>query len=137
MRAVKATDTNNEIDNIKIIGATEGSIVLEAIILYSPRTTSKAAFELFVKGVTEDNMRSRFARKDLAVSNDITPRFVADVKESINDIQKIILVITIVVLLLVIFVAGVLIFKVRKSRRGSAKDVTSFDNKGVAINNLS
>lgn len=135
---VKAAHQNRIIRGVKIIRAYPGSVVLDVQVKYTDSITPKEAFETFQNVLRVPASTSR-VQNILKIDHERTIEYIPVVVGGSNDdgpidSEKLILIIVVAILFVVILIAGVTLFKVRKIRQiPSGLPTTSVGvvNKGI------
>ena len=144
-RLLMANNADEDIEGVKVIGAREGSVILDVEIIYAETITPKDAFNTFVNSISTKTLRTTIVHRMLNIRSDMTPTlFIQEVTRNIdhtehrpqnnNGMQTIILVVVIVALLLVIFTFGVAYKMKERRERRPVDDVNGYDNGGIEMN---
>jgi hypothetical protein len=128
---LQVTRRTEYIRGVKIIRARQGSVILDVIIKYAASVGAEEAFHQLEQALKTEPSTTRVMdllqiREGKTI--ELVPIVVAGQE---SDTEKLILIVVVVVLFVLVFIAGVTLFKVRQGRQQSASTTTSFDNKGV------
>jgi hypothetical protein len=128
---LQVTRRTEYIRGVKIIRARQGSVILDVIIKYAASVSAEEAFHQLEQALKTEPSTTRVMdllqiREGKTI--ELVPIVVAGQE---SDTEKLILIVVVVVLFVLVFIAGVTLFKVRQGRQQSASTTTSFDNKGV------
>jgi len=134
---LQLSDDADNILGVKVVGARQGSVVLDVQIVYKSTIDSSQAFNTFKKAIQEPAPTARrminilnIKREKVIELVEIAPR------RAVGDVDKMTLIVLVVVLAAVVFIAGVVALKMRQVRRAApaatatfgAPQVKSFDN---------
>jgi len=125
---LKITDDADNILGVKVVGARQGSVILDVQVVYKPTINSSQAFQQFKKAIHDPAPTGRASRivNILNIRREKTVEFVevAARAPAVDDVDKMTLIVLVVVLAAVIFIAGVVALKVRQMRRAPAVTAT-------------
>jgi len=135
---LQLSDDADNILGVKVVGARQGSVVLDVQIVYKSTIDSSQAFDTFKKAIQDPAPTSRASRiiNILNVKREKVIELVEVApRQAVGDVDKMTLIVLVVVLAAVVFIAGVVALKVRQVRRAPAATATfgapqvkSFDN---------
>jgi len=132
---LQVTRRSAHIHGVKVIRAREGSVILDVVVKYSSSLSAEQAFQQF-EGALHTKPSVTRVMNLLQIREGTTVEFVPIVAATQEtDTEKLILIVVVVVLFVVVFIAGVTLFKVRQVRQRSANNngapAAGFDNKGI------
>jgi len=126
---IKATGQDEAIRGVQVVRAHPGSLVLDVAVTHADTVTPKQAFEIFTEEVLKASPSTTRVQNILKITDEKV-QYVPVVRQSEKaDNEKLILIVVVVVLFVVVFIAGVTLFKVKQVRQ--ARPATGFENKGV------
>jgi len=133
---VKATGQDKTIRGVQVVGAREGSVVLDVVVKYADTVTPEQAFTTFKQLLKAPASTTRVQNVlKIKQTEDIIIEYVPVVRQQGDkaDTEKLILIVVVVVLFVVVFIAGVTLFKVKQVRQqtSNARPATGFENKGI------
>ena len=134
---VQLVDDADNILGVKVVGARQGSVILDVQIVYKSTIDSSQAFDTFKKAIQDPEPTARASRiihilnikrEKVIELVEIAPR------PASSEIDKTMLIVLVVVLAAVVFIAGLVALKIRQVRRapaattGAHPQVKSFEN---------
>jgi len=126
---IKTTGQAEAIRGVQVVRAHPGSLVLDVAVTHADTVTPKQAFEIFTEEVLKASPSTTRVQNILKITDEKV-QYVPVVRQSEKaDNEKLILIVVVVVLFVVVFIAGVTLFKVKQVRQ--ARPATGFENKGV------
>ena len=134
---VQLGDDADNILGVKVVGARQGSVILDVQIVYKSTIDSSQAFDTFKKAIQDPAPTAR-ASRIIQILN-IKREKVIELVEiapppASSEIDKTMLIVLVVVLAAVVFIAGLVALKIRQVRRapaattGAPPQVKSFEN---------
>jgi len=130
---VMATGQDKTIRGVQVIGAQPGSVILDVVVKYADTVTPEQAFTTFKQLLKAPASTTR-VQNVLQITQKKTIEYVPVVRQGEKaDTEKLILIVVVVVLFVVVFIAGVTLFKVKQVRQqaSNARPAAGFENKGV------
>lgn len=130
---IKATGQDKTIRGVQVIGAQPGSVILDVAVKYADTVTPEQAFTTFKQLLKAPASTTR-VQNVLQITQEKTIEYVPFVRQGEKaDTEKLILIVVVVVLFVVVFIAGVTLFKVKQVRQqaSNTRPAAGFENKGV------
>ena len=134
---LQASEEGQNIEGVKVVGAKQGSVILDVQIKYADKLDASTAFQHFENALRTTTSRSSRIINILSIRQDKTIEYVP-ITDPKTDIGKMTLIVLVVVFLAVIFISGITFYKVKQIRRRSPStngNVKGFDN--TAMDNMS
>jgi hypothetical protein len=134
---LQLVDDADNILGVKVVGARQGSVILDVQIVYKSTIDSSEAFDTFKKAIQDPEPTGR-ASRIIHILNIKREKIIELVEiappPASSEIDKTMLVVLVVVLAAVVIIAGLVALKIRQVRRapaattGAPPQVKSFEN---------
>lgn len=131
---LQVTGRQQHVHGVKIIRARQGSVILDVVIKYAASLTAEEAFKQFEDAIHTKPSVTRVMNL-LNILEEKTIEYVPIMTREKPDTEKLTLIVVIVVLFVVVFIAGVTLFKVKQVRQRQPNNnnnaAPGFENKGM------
>jgi len=136
---LQTTGEKRNIYGVKVVRASQGSVILDVQVKYAKSINAKSAFNEFEAALRTTRIRSSRVLNILNIKQELkTIEYVPVTTNRKTKTENLTLIVTLVVLLIVVFISGITFYKVRQLRQRSSsntKNVSGFDN--TAVDNMS
>jgi len=129
---LQLSEEADRILGVKVVGARQGSVIVDVQIVYAPTMEPAEAFTTFKKAIHNPPIKAQRVVNILNIRRDKVVEYVNVAHEPLTDVNKMIIIVLVVVLVAVLFISGLIIFKLRQIRRVPSPvvvgQVKSFEN---------
>merc|ERR1712168_60910 len=129
---LQLSEEADRILGVKVVGARQGSVILDVQIVYAPTMAPAEAFTTFKKAIHNPPIKAQRVVNILNIRRDKVVEYIDIAHEPLTDVNKMIIIVLVVVLVAVLFISGLVIFKLRQIRRVPSPvvvgQVKSFEN---------
>merc|ERR1712183_579012 len=114
---LQLSEEADRILGVKVVGARQGSVILDVQIVYAPTMAPPEAFTTFKKAIHNPPIKAQRVVNILNIRRDKVIEYIDVAHEPLTDVNKMIIIVLVVVLVAVLFISGLVIFKLRQIRR--------------------